>query len=120
MANAILAKEPQDLESAQVLGDTYLNEEEFTKALEVYDRYLPGDITKVTRAQLGLLLCETGRCAEAAEQYRQALKVDPKSAVAHNELAWFLATAAEFGLRDAADAGTPRFQLTVGREATPA
>jgi tetratricopeptide (TPR) repeat protein len=57
-----------------------------------------------SHALFGLLLCETGRCAAGAEQYRQALKVDPASAAAHNHLAWFLATAAEPGLRDAAEA----------------
>jgi serine/threonine-protein kinase len=54
--------------------------------------------------QLGLLLCETGRGAEGIAQFRQALKVDPASAAAHNQLAWSLATAAEPGLRDAAEA----------------
>jgi tetratricopeptide (TPR) repeat protein len=58
----------------------------------------------LSHARLGFMLCETGRCAAGAEQYRQALKVDPASAAAHNELAWFLAAAAEPGLRDPAEA----------------
>jgi serine/threonine-protein kinase len=66
----------------------------------------PGNRQNLVRSHLllGNLLCETGRCVEGGGQYRLALKVDPTSAAAQNELAWFLATAAEPGLRDAAEA----------------
>jgi tetratricopeptide (TPR) repeat protein len=48
------------------------------------------------------LLWEAGRPAEAAEPYRKALDLDPMDADINNELAWFLATNPEPGLRDAA------------------
>jgi tetratricopeptide (TPR) repeat protein len=53
---------------------------------------------------LGDVLVELGQCAQAAEQYRKALKLDPESPVANNGLAWFLATNPEPSLRDAAEA----------------
>jgi tetratricopeptide (TPR) repeat protein len=52
--------------------------------------------------QLVGLLCKRGRQTEAAELYRKALKVDPEDPGVNNELAWFLATTPETGLRNAA------------------
>jgi tetratricopeptide (TPR) repeat protein len=52
--------------------------------------------------ELGRLLRELGRQAEAAEPYRKALELDPEDPAVNNELAWFLATSAEPRLRDAA------------------
>jgi serine/threonine protein kinase len=50
------------------------------------------------------LLCELGRQAEAAEPYRKAVELDSEDPAVNNELAWFLATSPEPGLRDAARA----------------
>jgi serine/threonine-protein kinase len=51
--------------------------------------------------QLVSLLWALGRQTEAVEPYRKALELDPEDPAVNNELAWFLATAPEPGLRDA-------------------
>jgi serine/threonine-protein kinase len=67
---------------------------------------VPGNQRNLERshALLGIRLIETGRCADGIAQFRLGLKADPASAVAHNDLAWCLATAAEPGLRDTGEA----------------
>jgi tetratricopeptide (TPR) repeat protein len=57
-----------------------------------------------TSIRLGNVLWQVGRYAEAAEQYRQALKLDPESPSASNNLAWFLATGPEARSLDAGEA----------------
>jgi tetratricopeptide (TPR) repeat protein len=67
---------------------------------------VPGNQRNLERshALLGIRLIETGRCAEGIAQFRLGLKADPASAVARNDLAWSLATAAALGLRDTGEA----------------
>ena len=50
------------------------------------------------------LLTSTGRPADAAAQYRAALRCQPDLAVALNNLAWILATSPEAALRDGPEA----------------
>jgi tetratricopeptide (TPR) repeat protein len=57
-----------------------------------------------SRHILGILLQESGRYAEAADQYRQALERDPEYHPVNNHLAWLLATSPEPRLRNAAEA----------------
>jgi Flp pilus assembly protein TadD len=46
------------------------------------------------------LLWQLGEQTEAAEPLRKALELDPEDPAVNNELAWFLATTPELGLRD--------------------
>src|SRR5262249_44812478 len=62
----------------------------------------PEDVA--SRHRLGRLLEQTGRHAEAADQYRQALERNPDYHPVKNRLAWVLATSPEPRLRDTAEA----------------
>jgi serine/threonine protein kinase/Tfp pilus assembly protein PilF len=53
---------------------------------------------------LAEVVWELGRYAEAAELYRKALTRDPESPTANNSLAWYLATASDTAVRNAAEA----------------
>jgi tetratricopeptide (TPR) repeat protein len=52
------------------------------------------------RAALGLAADRLGDWAGAADAYREAVRLDPKNALAHNNLAWLLATCPDDRLRD--------------------
>ena len=54
--------------------------------------------------QLGMMLSSANRTAEAIEQYEQALRLNPESAQALNNLAWIYATAPEEKFRYASEA----------------
>jgi serine/threonine protein kinase/tetratricopeptide (TPR) repeat protein len=53
---------------------------------------------------LASLLWELGRQTETAQPYRKALEQESEDPAVNNELAWFLATGPEAGLRDAGQA----------------
>lgn len=53
---------------------------------------------------LGMVLATVGNSAEAAEQFRKALIVNPSSATAVNNLAWLLATSPDDSLRNGNEA----------------
>jgi serine/threonine protein kinase len=82
------------------------------RAIRHYEK-LQADFPENTQYQLSLvlnylrlirLLGDLGRSTEAAEPYRKAIALESEDAVVNNELAWFLATSAEHGWRDAARA----------------
>jgi tetratricopeptide (TPR) repeat protein len=54
--------------------------------------------------ELACLLYGLGRQAEATEPYRKALELEDDDPAVNNELAWFLATSPESGLRDSSRA----------------
>src|SRR5262249_54756276 len=63
---------------------------------------VPEDVE--SRLRLGVLLEQSGRHAEAADQYRQALERNPEYHPVMNRLAWLLATSPEPRLRNVAEA----------------
>lgn len=72
---------------------------------EKLDADFPADETYRTWAgnnthSLALLLAASGRTGEADELYCKLLKLAPKNAVAHNNLAWMLATSLDPRFRD--------------------
>jgi Flp pilus assembly protein TadD len=56
------------------------------------------------RLRLAALLHETGNVGEAVEQYRAALRREPDSLEALNNLAWLLATSPDAAVRNGSDA----------------
>src|SRR5262249_19500862 len=54
--------------------------------------------------EYALLLSRVGRVAEAPAHYEKGLAIQPRTAVAYNNLAWLLATAPDPALRDPARA----------------
>jgi len=58
----------------------------------------------VSYFDLAMLLVATGRPREAEENFRKGLGINPKSAAAHNNFAWLLATSADPKVRDPAGA----------------
>jgi tetratricopeptide (TPR) repeat protein len=87
-------------------------EKSFRDALDVYanlaseapNKGVYRDREAVSRLNLAGVLVLVGRPKEAEQQYAKILEVNPKSASAHNNLAWMLATSAETKLRDPARA----------------
>jgi tetratricopeptide (TPR) repeat protein len=68
------------------------------------DRFYYRDDLVRTRVRQGTLQEKLGNYRQAAEHFRQAVQLNPNSAVANNSLAWFLATCPKLSLRDAREA----------------
>ena len=71
------------------------------------------------RYNLGLVLCQQGRLAEAMEQWAEVLRWHPENTEALNQLAWVRATAPEASVRDGAKAvemAQHAVKLTDGQE----
>jgi tetratricopeptide (TPR) repeat protein len=101
-----------------VLGRTLLRSGQSTEAEEVLGRALPilerqlgaNPRRAAKRAmaidvycRLGGLRQSSGRSREAVRAWRRAVELDPKNAMANNNLAWLLALGAEPGLSDPAE-----------------
>jgi len=65
--------------------------------------------------QISFLLARLGRTQEALQGYRRVIELSPKNAVAHNNLAWLLATCPDCKFRDprqAVEAAKKAVELT--------
>jgi tetratricopeptide (TPR) repeat protein len=104
--------EPQNPAFHEMLGDYYLEREEFAEAVECYWRVLT--LAKADRAgvrlSLGWALQEQGRLAEALDQYEIAQRLDPNSALVQNYLGGIHE---EFGKTAAAEAA---YRLAIQRQ----
>jgi tetratricopeptide (TPR) repeat protein len=89
-------------EAEQVYRQTIALDEKLAAASPnlAADRVGPSE----THAALADLLCITGRCREAAEEYRRALAARPAYAEGQWKLAWFLANCPDPQYRDPAQA----------------
>jgi tetratricopeptide (TPR) repeat protein len=94
----------------EAAGQAQEAEKSYRKAVNVLERsvkefpesaYLRVELVG-SYLQLVGLLCKLGHQTEAAEPYRKTLKLDSEDPAVTNELAWFLVTIPEPGLRDAA------------------
>ena len=86
---AAIAAEPNGLEAYAVLGQIYLAQGRLDDALPRVRRARVEAAAGRDRATMAAILVEMqGRLADATARYEQIVKLDPRAAVASNNLAW--------------------------------
>jgi tetratricopeptide (TPR) repeat protein len=88
----VIQSTPQHLDAYPLLGFVYAAQGRVAEAAHEFDevvRRQPGDVAALTMA--GVLYEGSNRRAEAKARYEKALGINPRSAVAANNLAWMLA-----------------------------
>jgi protein O-mannosyl-transferase len=96
---------PDNERAVNNLGNTLALNGELTEAIAQYRKALemnPRDAE--ARSNLGSALARNGEVAQAIAQFRQALELRPDNLYILNNLAWWLATAADAPLRNGAEA----------------
>jgi len=103
-ANKAVELRPEDMEPHFAVGDALLRKRRISEAIAHYEKAISirPDYGE-GYGHLGAAYLLSNRFVEAKEQYQKALSLTPRSVTARNNLAWLLATCADFSLRD-----TPR------------
>ena len=97
--------DPRWPESRKSLADLLVQTSRFDEALDQYTKLLelpsPSDDVHI---RVGILLYRFARAAEAAQHYREALRLNPTNLVALNNLAWILSTSSSDTMRNGSEA----------------
>jgi Tfp pilus assembly protein PilF len=76
-----------------MLGQVYLSQKKLDQARTEFERLVQKQPRSVgAHTLIGLILQQQGKAAEAMDQYRRTIEINPKAAVASNNLAWMQAT----------------------------
>ena len=78
--------EPDYTVAIGALAGIYYSQGRYDDALEMYEKVIKIKPNPQTYRMIGLLLDITGRCEEAVEAFRNAIKTNPKDAIAYNDL----------------------------------
>jgi tetratricopeptide (TPR) repeat protein len=82
-------------------GALHLDRGEYDRAVADFTQALGQEPTSAeAHAQRGLAHYQLGRYAAAVADYERAIGLDPEALLAHNNLAWLLATCPDGGIRD--------------------
>jgi tetratricopeptide (TPR) repeat protein len=81
-----IAIEPDYTIAIGALAGIYYSQGRYDDALEMYEKVIKIKPNPQTYRMIGLLLDITGRCEEAVEAFRNAIKTNPKDAIAYNDL----------------------------------
>ena len=102
--NAALDIKPLDPDAHRSLGGILLRAGRVREAIAQLREAQRIEPALETQLQLAGVLRGTGQARDALAEYRQIIASKPDCAEALNNLAWLLATAADAGLRDGAEA----------------
>ena len=84
--------EPSNIQAFGMLAQSYITQHRTDGAIAEYTEIVkrnPGSVS--ARTAIGVLLEAQNKMAEAEKQYEQVLQIDPRAAVAANNLAWIYA-----------------------------
>jgi tetratricopeptide (TPR) repeat protein len=85
----LIASDPANLQAFTMLGQLYIKQGRLDAARDEFSRLAaraPGSIG--ARTMIGMILQAQGKKAEARKAYEEVLAIDPRAAVAANNLAW--------------------------------
>ena len=104
------------------LVDQFATQDRWNEAISKLERLLQiYPDSALAHENLGVVLCRTGRFAEAVKVYQKALALNPKLLTALNNLAWVLATCSDVEVRNgtrAVELAKEANRLASGRDPT--